>query len=1157
MGSGESKAMVAPPKDWEPQGGTKSFEVISPCSDLSNPSEFNRVRYNRHSGRNELNSSRSLSRKDSKNNKKINDYNPHNLPVAVKVRRSNSTAGNGRRSSSTAGNGADIIAPGAFYFPTKESERLADRIAKKEFRTDHPGIAHNLTSKINQGRRSINGKTKGFRSLARRTAKKMKKRKDAVQRVAFAVGHACSEESRNKLILDNEKDFNATRQRQSAKETETSRRNMDRKQSSKQSGSLRSRRRSEQMALGDLEATIPRHDVDKKKSNKTVRDNSTRIVEHRQNQVDPVTALALHQADAYFDRLSRSTSENHGASPFVRHGAAVVSSNRVTSILENASNKTPKVRTRRPSLDSPIDTPVSDLFSAHDSVPKMRDHGHLISSMKNNDTSPASTLMRFYTKSGPMESSPMPYCSDDEETIGKLFLDEQSEESSQRRSVAQSQESRSSLYTTESKSYKKLNGKNLKLLAHDDHKKKSDGLSSYIRAEQKKEKPRKITKPKVSKLESLFRPILPALSTDDAQSECSYDKYEIKVTESAPGAIQASKYNSLGSRRPYPRIANDASPSTSVVSIDSQQEGPSNSAKHMVSNQARHNGDFLFTDDYGPIVVAQDPDRARDNASLISTAGARSRLTQKYAQKGVTIPMKNLEKQMDDLSFDSRSTRSTRSSKSERRVRFNGAYARVLPKNEEEVSETEDNSFKTSDNAADIVVQPKAEIEERDDPTVCETFEDSPFDEAPKGRFARKPPHMNFHKFAPNVTRINSVDESIDLPEIESKMSNVSESTNGGSRKSLESAHSDRSHHTVPDSIPEEDDMTMVSKDVSIHWNKTSTGVTPFARGTSSANPTKSPYLRYQKAKTQFNNQDLSVPKTDFRKTKKTKSPKKSPKKSPVKSPAKSPVKIPRQGSGGLVSIRIQELNTRVSKVRKLKRMRKKMTNPRLHSHNFDTTQPPQPVRSHALMTYKAPASLKNSNNFMAAKFNIIPDLDEDDDDDSVTYLPRANNNYIINSSENEDLEDDDESRMSEMTGASTIATVRQQRSSLATVRQQRGSLACSTTSRTTASSGLTNLKKQVFRTSDGARSIASNSDSTVISAMIQNVNENSLPYHAPSKTMLVPPSKGTPAMKWRTLAAKAAEKDALKASSCKPRKILGTRSINNCDQYQIYGFKD
>jgi len=67
---------------------------------------------------------------------------------------------------------------------------------------------------------------------------------------------------------------------------------------------------------------------------------------------------------------------------------------------------------------------------------------------------------------------------------------------------------------------------------------------------------------------------------------------------------------------------------------------------------------------------------------------------------------------------------------------------------------------------------------------------------------------------------------------------------------------------------------------------------------------------------------------------------------------------------------------------------------------------------------------------------------------------------------------------------------------------------------------------------------------------MIHKENEN-------QATMLAPPSRGTPAMKWRTLAAAAAEKDARKVvSSNGGRKKLGTRSIN-CDQYQVYGFKD
>ena len=58
-------------------------------------------------------------------------------------------------------------------------------------------------------------------------------------------------------------------------------------------------------------------------------------------------------------------------------------------------------------------------------------------------------------------------------------------------------------------------------------------------------------------------------------------------------------------------------------------------------------------------------------------------------------------------------------------------------------------------------------------------------------------------------------------------------------------------------------------------------------------------------------------------------------------------------------------------------------------------------------------------------------------------------------------------------------------------------------------------------------------------------------------KTMLAPPTMGTPAMKWRTLAAAAAEKDALKTSSTQPRKKLGTRNMNVASQYEIYGFKD
>ncbi len=1173
MGAEASKPMVKPPSDWDPPGAKKSFEVISPCSDLSNPSDFNRVRYNRNSRQYQLTQgnrhpSQTLSRNASQN-KKSGDYNPHELPVAVKVRRSNSTSGN---------SDGDIIAPGAFYFPTKESERQADYLAKKESKKNDGKIIFKRTNS-NQVQNK-KGKMKTFRSLARKTAKKMKRRKDTLKRIALAVGHACLDESRNKAMLDKENTFNATNQRP---EMETSRRTMDRKHN----GSLRSRRRSEQIARGDLQASKSRHQVplsqfkkdgNKMKTKGIIGENSTKNMERHQTEMDRVNALALHQADVYFDRLSLTTGKSHEASPFVGRGA---SDNRITSILESTS-KTPKNHTQRSPLDSTVDTPVSDLFSAHNSVPKMQDSEY--SSSKDYNASPVSSLMLFYTKSGPLDSTPKSYCSNGDDVQAQMFTDESNEESIQRRHITytskqlnqgrESQDSGNSLYTNESKSYKQVNGNNLKLLSYPGPQKNQDPLHSYartekfVRAEKVKAKPRKTNKQepkeerhqKVSKLESLFRPIMPALSTDDAQSLYSYDPYEIKVTESAPGAIQAV---SLGFRKTSPRNANDESASAARLSMDSQRERTS-IGKHMVSDQALDNGEFLFANDYGPVVRAKKTTNVRDSASFsISTAGSRSRLAQKATQKGVSIKMKKLGKESDDVSFDSRSTRS------ERRVRFSeGSFRTRLLKKREEVLDKE-HPFDESD----ANEERRELVEEKDDTKILRTksFEgndnDPAADKTENGRYEKYQTHTKHHTFGPgvarNVTRINSVDESIDLPEIESKGSDISEGASNTSRKSFESAPSVRSNHSIPDKIPEEDEMTAMSRDSSVHWSKTQNGVTPFVRGKSTAEPTKSPYFRYQDAKTKFNALKAATPKLS---PKKARSPQKA--KSPKKSPSKSPGSIMRKGSGGLVSMRIQELNTRVSEVRKLKRMRKKTTNPRLHTHNFDNTQP---LRSRALINYKTiSTNAEKSNNMMAAKFNTIPNMD--DDDDSTAFLPESGRELIL-SPRKEHFDDDDISRMSEITGA-TMATVRQPRGSVATIRQQRNSVATvrqqqrilaipqqrdsyegSTTSRSTASSGLTRLKKQVFRNSDAARSIASTGENTTLSAMLQK--ENADDTH---KTMLAPPTIGTPAMKWRTLAAAAAEKDALKTNSTKPsRKKVGlrTRNMNVQQSYEIYGFKD
>ena len=50
-------------------------------------------------------------------------------------------------------------------------------------------------------------------------------------------------------------------------------------------------------------------------------------------------------------------------------------------------------------------------------------------------------------------------------------------------------------------------------------------------------------------------------------------------------------------------------------------------------------------------------------------------------------------------------------------------------------------------------------------------------------------------------------------------------------------------------------------------------------------------------------------------------------------------------------------------------------------------------------------------------------------------------------------------------------------------------------------------------------------------------VKPNEQCFAAPPAVLYLSPSKGTPAIKWRSLAAAAAEKDDLKASTSKPKK--------------------
>jgi hypothetical protein len=173
---------------------------------------------------------------------------------------------------------------------------------------------------------------------------------------------------------------------------------------------------------------------------------------------------------------------------------------------------------------------------------------------------------------------------------------------------------------------------------------------------------------KKSKLESLFRPMLLALSADDAESRHSFDPYEIKVTESAPSLIESRDYRAIAL---HGSAASDAGKnvsalariSPSMISIDSQFDQSPSPARPMVSNQASYNADFLFSSKLGKTVAIQPKQNGERDSSMfsISTIGARSRLSQPARSKAVTIPIKSsttvISKDSSKMSDDDRHVR--------------------------------------------------------------------------------------------------------------------------------------------------------------------------------------------------------------------------------------------------------------------------------------------------------------------------------------------------------------------------------------------------------------------------------------------------------------------------------------------------------------------
>jgi hypothetical protein len=744
---------------------------------------------------------------------------------------------------------------------------------------------------------------------------------------------------------------------------------------------------------------------------------------------------------------------------------------------------------------------------------------------------------------------------------------------------------------------------------------------------------RKNSAPKISKLETLFRPVLPALSSDDAQTVTSYDPFEIKVTESAPGAVESTDYRALALRNSYgsPESMNVSKfnklgsfISPSMVSIDSQINQSPAMTSVMVSDQARCNGDFLFTSEYGKQMLTQRPARSgRDSAILsISTIGARSRLTQRSSRsKAVHIPVKSSQ------SVASEDT--SRTSEDDRHVRFSLIDA-VSASNLSMVSSTsstrtgeaidapaiESKMSDLTDNFGDYgsrasTGSPKSHIQkasipeeeahddieeessEKNEPSedtgspnrvqwASYTTTDGDVAVTPhlKGKNINNVTNSPYLRFQSAQSRFQShsaregTDESIDGPAIESKVSDLTDNLSDfRGRSSVESAKADIVRDAIPkESASETSETVSGSPDMQVHWSYSMkdgepSGVTPHLKGKELKNATNSPYLRFASAKTKFANPGKELPIKNPRNTTKAKRSSSHGKKSRV---------ARKSGAGGVVSGRIEVLNQKVINAKiDRKKHRWTVTNPRKYSM-VDSNA----IRTQAIVNYRTNLVGIEKFNMGAAKFNKIP-LDDDSSVDSSVVSSNADyadrqewnrqnaspehdglyyHTEVAEERKNDEYEiGDDMSKLS--VGSTSVATVRQEKQT----DFPRYNARVSESSHSTSSSGLSIVRKQVFRKSGSLEvtsrpSVSSYGESTTMSSILKNATY--LPFREEAKTVkpteqhivAAPESlhlshtQRTPmqARTWRSLAAAAKERDSQKKpTGSKARKGLSVRNTN------------
>jgi len=611
----------------------------------------------------------------------------------------------------------------------------------------------------------------------------------------------------------------------------------------------------------------------------------------------------------------------------------------------------------------------------------------------------------------------------------------------------------------------------------------------------------------VSKLESLFRPVLPALSADDATAS-SFDPYQIKVTESAPSQLEG--YKRVGIQADVAVNPNQLSLlSPSMLSIDSQGKSPA-AVKVLLSEQAVHNGDFLFTD-YGPQRDIRKTRSDRDSAvGSISTAAARSPLTQRSA-KAVAVVSKSSSSFGPDSDYDYM--------KNDPIVQFpkdaqpTTVTFPAIETKMSDLSDFADLSVKDTSRETRFSTEksiPEGEvIQSPEEGQVSWAYTNSggksrvtPFTKGMDTSQVTKSPFVRFQA-AKEKWESQEVDDD--------QFAQFLKPTRSQPKDGTVSA-------TIPEEQIQEDEIEgRMSFDSEPRWSFPSNGLNQQNQAAAIKIST-SPANR-------FGNKSKLM----AAKARPTKSPK--------------AVKTKRKGAGGVVTARIEALDRKVIENRRLKKKLKskqKSSNPR----RFEVANTSY-VRTQKLHGY-APTKvdIEKLNLIGGVKFNKIPQFDDDDISScqSSIYMEEKKHDvkstlnlyphdefapaHTVEESEHEEDADDD-------TRASTAASTVLQPRRLTHPRASESSYSSS-------GSGLSRVKKQVFDQS--RHSLMSIGDSTTMSSIIGKENQTYRPFrHAPNsvnptKQNLMtlpanlqvqssqPTTKGP--QKWRSLAAAAQDKD-------------------------------